>query len=88
MSIETLYAGPLEGIEPEDIKKARIEQDKLDINVPAVVQLVLSRYERAKTARFPTERRMLTAYEDYRGIVNISRNMRTDEVIIKWDITL
>ena len=79
MAIETLYAGPVEGIEPEDIKKARIEQDKLDINVPAVVQLVLSRYERAKTARFPTEKRMLTAYEDYRGIVNISRNMRTDE---------
>jgi hypothetical protein len=77
--IEQLYSGPIEGIEPEDIKKARKDQENVNFIVSAAVEFVLERYERAKTARFITEKRWLTAYEDYRGIVNASRNMRTDE---------
>jgi|TARA_R110000751_G_scaffold304296_1_gene419678 hypothetical protein len=76
---ETLYSGPVEGIEPEDIKAARKEQENANFVISAAVEFVLSRYERAKTARFVTEKRWLTSYEDYRGIVNVSRNLRTDE---------
>ena len=76
---ESLYSGPVEGIEPEDIKKARQEQQEANFVVSSAVAFVLDRYERAKTARFVTEKRWLTAYEDYRGIVNVSRNLRTDE---------
>ena len=74
-----LYSSVIEGIEPEDIKKARKEQEEANFNISAAVQFVLTKYERAKTARHITEDRWLASYQDYRGIVNTSRNMRTDE---------
>ena len=49
--IEQLYSGPIEGIEPEDIKKARKDQENVNFIVSAAVEFVLERYERAKTAR-------------------------------------
>ncbi len=73
------YTGGVEGIEPEDVKKAKQEQEKSGINIPAVVEVVLSRYEQSKTARLSAEERWVSAYEDYRGIVNVQRNLRRDE---------
>ena len=79
MDAVVAYAGGVEGIEPEDIKKSIKEQENSDINVPAVIGVVLDRYERAKTAKLSAEARHLAAYEDYRGIVNSQRNLRRDE---------
>ena len=79
MDAVVAYSGGVEGIEPEDIKKSIKEQENSDINVPAVIGVVLTRYERAKTAKLSAEARHLTAYEDYRGIVNAQRNLRRDE---------
>ena len=61
MDAVVAYAGGVEGIEPEDIKKSIKEQENSDINVPAVIGVVLDRYERAKTAKLSAEARHLTS---------------------------